>query len=120
MKKIVLYSMLLCCILMTKAQEPFICADEFLEETNSSSLPPPNFSGSVDPAFLASFEPVVFNVVFWKVVDPNGQVPAGEIDLQEEDVLGSIAAMNIEYNPYKIFLNTKLYKKLSAHLTYQN
>ena len=52
-------------------EEPFICGT--VEDPN---LPSPTYfsplnnsaySGSVDPEYLASFEPVTFNIFFWEI-----------------------------------------------------
>lgn len=58
------------------------------------------FSGSIDPDYLATFDPVVFNIYFWQVNDASGNSNA---PLTEDYVLEAVAKMNIQFNPFNIF-----------------
>lgn len=65
--------------------------------TGTSSCP---YSYSIDPQFLASFEPVVFNVFYWGINKDDG---TSEAPMTEELALASVATLNIFYNQYNIF-----------------
>ena len=60
---------------------------------------------SIDPDYLASFEPVVINIFFWNVLDDGGNSinNAPPINDFEKEALDVVAAANILYNPYNIF-----------------
>jgi len=60
---------------------------------------------SIDPSYLATFEPVVINIYFWDVRNDAGQTinNALIIDDFEKEALDVVAAANIYYNPYNIF-----------------
>ena len=72
-----------------------------LDEESSCGLSYIDFSYSIDPSDLEIYDPVVFNVYYWDVR------PHGFTDqvLELEEALASIAALNIAFNEYNIFLN---------------
>ncbi len=60
---------------------------------------------SIDPDYLATFEPVVINIFFWDVLNDDGQsinnaTPFGDF---EKEALDVVAEANIMYNPFNIF-----------------
>ena len=97
---------------ITIAQEDFICtydpSTEGLDDPGGGNNGPHN-SGSIDPAFLDTFEPKLFNVYYWQVNDANGNFGAtgtpGDEALEDTKIkaLQSIAYLNQQYNEFKIF-----------------
>ncbi len=61
------------------------------------------YTYSADSQYASSFSPIVFNLRFWKILDPNGNVPTGAINITEEDALKAVQTLNIEYNKINIF-----------------
>ena len=68
-------------------------------------------SGSIDPALYENGEPLVLNVKYWKVNDPNGDF---YVDFTEDHLLEGIAHLNRTYNPFNIFLNIEVGTSLIA------
>ncbi len=58
------------------------------------------FSYAIDQATMDSFEPVVFNIFFWRVNDANGN---SQDPLTETRALETVAALNQEFNSIKVF-----------------
>ena len=85
------------------AQEDTICGYDFLQQLPEAvvyTVPQGTYNGSIDPADLENFDPVVFNIYFWQVNDPNGGF---DVPLIEHTVLTAVANLNIAFNPYNIF-----------------
>ncbi|MBX2826563.1 MAG: hypothetical protein KTR22_00265 [Flavobacteriaceae bacterium] len=93
------FAMLFVSIPTIKAQD-YYCAtpDEFNnpQDLDTTSI----FSGSIDPDYLATFDPVVYNIYFWQVNDANGN---NNNPLTEDYVLKAVADINMEYNAFNIF-----------------
>lgn len=98
---------------VTLAQDDFICtydpSTDGLDDPGDGTTPIIHNSGSIDPAFLDTFEPKLFNVYFWQVNDANGNfgtagIPGNEA-LEETITKGlqSIAYLNQQFNEFKIF-----------------
>ena len=83
-------------------QEDTFCGTDLLQQFNQSTIniPANIYSGSIDPNYLETFEPVVYNIYFWQVNDPNGGF---DDPLTQNTVLTAVANLNIEYNQYNIF-----------------
>jgi len=61
--------------LFAQQEEPFVCGTIMPptdEAVHFSPFNNPAYSGSVDPEYLASFEPISFNIFFWIINDSNG------------------------------------------------
>lgn len=68
--------------------------------SNGSLINEEDYSHSIDPIYLANFEPVVLNIFFWginKSSSPN--VPT----INEQTVLQNVAYINKEFNQFNIF-----------------
>ncbi len=78
---------------------------------NSNQISNDNFSGSIDPEDLATFEPVVYNMYFWQVNDANGN---SNYPLTEQLVLEAVANLNIEFNPANIFFKYRGFGELDS------
>lgn len=104
MRKIIyLLSIFILSTITIYSQEFYDCATE--DET--TTVDPETHSFSTDPADLDLFEPVVLNVFFWQVRDPSGGY--GGQEFSEAQLLETIALLNIQYNPYKIFFKYRGY-----------
>lgn len=89
------------------------CASEFSLSTNWCDE---EFSKSVDQNYLDSFEPVVFNIFFWRIVQDNGD--PGVNHIKERDVLKAIANMNIIFNQYNIFFKYRGFDDIESTAIY--
>jgi hypothetical protein len=85
-------------ILITNAQAIDVCTVTTLDESYTFDSSP--YTASIDPAYLAAFEPVVLNVHYWQINAPDGSNP---YPINEQLALESIAMLNIEFNQYNIF-----------------
>lgn len=85
--------------------ENFICGTE--ETTIPGSFIAHSYS--IDPTTLDDYDPIVFNISYWQVNDPNGGYNGAE--LTEQMVLKAVADLNLSYNQFKIFFK---YKGLSS------
>ena len=64
------------------------------------------FTHSTEQVYLDGFEPVVFNIYFWEFRRDDGSLDANATPMDfEKESLDVIAALNIFYNPYNVFLN---------------
>lgn len=70
-----------------------------------------DFSGSIDPDYLADFEPIVFNIKFWGVNRPDG---TNGFPTREVQTLEAIANLNIALNPYNIFFKYRGYEEFNS------
>lgn len=61
-----------------------------------------DYSHSIDPSYLANFEPVVLNVYFWSI-NKNTSPSDPPTIANESIVLQNIAYMNQEFNQFNIF-----------------
>lgn len=70
--------------------------------TSNQVIPIPAgvYSASIDPSYLATFQPVVINIYFWGIRDPNGN---SNNPLTTTKALEAVQYLNIEFNPYNIF-----------------
>ncbi len=59
------------------------------------------FSGSTDPAVLEATDPVVFNIYYWRIDNPEGTIHPQA--LTQEDALRSVQKFNIVFNPIGIY-----------------
>jgi len=93
--------------LFAQETEPFVCGT-IEEETNTSlNFSPFNssaYSGSVDPEYLASFEPISFNIFFWIIKDSNG---ISYNPLTYDDVLLAMNELNNVYSQFNICFRLK-------------
>ena len=89
--------------------------EEYLEcatPENNDPDPVGIYSYSAPPdSMLDLYDPIVLNVKYWKVNDPNGDF---YVDFSEEQLLESIAYLNLNYNQFNIFLNIEVGKSLTA------
>lgn len=74
------------------------CAAEFAASTNWCDE---EFTKSVDPVYLASFDPVVFNIIFWRIVKDDGTFDTDHVN--QNDALLAIANINQIFNQYNMF-----------------
>lgn len=86
----------------------------FMDDTTVPHCEQPYYSHSVNPEYLASFEPIVFNIFFWGINLDDG---SNEPTFTEEHVLMNIAKLNIEYNQYNIFFKLKGWDNTSYRST---
>lgn len=85
------------------------CLLEFEGNTaNPSCTDPP----STQPPTLDGLEPLVLNVYFWKVNDPNGNY--GGINFSEDKFLEAIASANRMYNASNIFFKYRGYEDIDS------
>jgi hypothetical protein len=73
------------------------CATESIDVPDTAG----EFSYSTAPLDLATDAPIVLNVFFWQVQEPDGSYGWGEFS--EDKVLECIAKLNIFYNQFNIF-----------------
>ncbi|MEX0996132.1 MAG: hypothetical protein WDZ45_03695 [Flavobacteriaceae bacterium] len=82
-----------------------IAQDSFLDicvtPDNTEPDTPGVHSYSKNPEVLANMEPVVVNIFYWQINDPEGN--AGSQALNEQSVLESIQFINIYYNPFGVY-----------------
>jgi hypothetical protein len=106
----------------TIAQIDFICAFDPTTEglVDPNDPQPPHNSGSIDPVYLDTFEPKLFNVYYWQVNNANGKygysLENGDdaFNTTKIEVLKSIAYLNQEFNEYKIFFKYKGVSQLNS------
>lgn len=65
------------------------------------------FSNSVDTEFLNNLQPVVLNIFFWQVRDPNGDYY--DTEFKEDDLLAGVAFLNQTFNRANIFFKYRGY-----------
>jgi hypothetical protein len=70
----------------------------------------------VDQNYLDTFEPVVFNIFFWRIVQDNGN--PGPEHINEQDVLKAVAKMNIIFNQYNIFFKYRGFDDIESTAIY--
>ncbi len=70
-----------------------------------------DYSGSIDPDYLAQFQPIVFNIKFWGVNRPDG---TNGFPNRENQTLEAIANLNITLNPYNIFFKYRGYEEFDS------
>lgn len=80
-------------------------------------FPHENYSKSVDPAYLATFEPVVYNIFFWGINKDPGSI--GVPTITEDAVLANIAQINKEFNQFNIFFKYAGFDNTSFNSTDQ-
>ena len=110
MKKQILQGRRICffffLILLASTNYHFLIAqeiDDYLTcatEENTNPDPSGIYSRSIDPNYLATFEPVVINVYYWRVNDEFGN---STNPLTEDQALASIAYLNQEFNDINVF-----------------
>src|SRR5690606_28871210 len=119
MKSKLLYSVLLFMSTFALfAQEETFCVVE--ENPNSppiyfSLLNNSSYSGSVDPGYLASFEPVTFNIFFWIINNGNGY-SSNPIDSAKVEEM--MKYVNDAYRPYNICFVLKGIKYINDDYLY--
>ena len=69
------------------------------------------YSASIDPAYLASFEPVVYNVFVWGVNKPDG---TNHFPDRANDALAAVAQLNILYNQFNIFFKYRGFEEFDS------
>jgi len=82
------------------AQKAEVCAFDTPDSGRSFCSTGFTASASIDPNYLESFPPVVFNLHFWGVNKNDG---TSERPLLLDDVLEVVANLNIEFNPFDIY-----------------
>jgi len=93
--------------LFAQEMEPFVCGtimDDPNVPLNFSPFNNSAYSGSVDPEYLASFEPISFNIFFWIIKDGNG---ISYNPLTYEDVLLAVNELNNVYSQFNICFRLK-------------
>ncbi|GAB5398735.1 MAG: hypothetical protein Aureis2KO_03200 [Aureisphaera sp.] len=73
-----------------------------------------DYSHSIDPEYLASFEPVVINIFFWGI---NRDDSLNEPTVTEESALQNVANINKEFNQFNIFFKYLGYDNTSFNST---
>jgi hypothetical protein len=81
--------------------------DAFTPKSANTVLP---YSGSTDPNYLASFEPVSFNIYFWGINKNDGNSPA---PMTYESVMNVMRAINEAFNPHGICFILKGYSYIN-------
>ncbi|MEZ4875248.1 MAG: hypothetical protein R2793_07335 [Flavobacteriaceae bacterium] len=95
-----------------RAQQHFEdCGADYVNDLNGTITVTPPYSGSIDPAYLETFEPIVFNIFFWQVNDPNGQF---DNPLTQYDVLTAVANLNKAYNDFNVFFKYRGFDTLDS------
>jgi hypothetical protein len=77
---------------------------------NTSTLNQENYSFSTDPLIYQEADPVVLNIFFWQIKEPDGSY--GGAVFSENKLLESVAQLNIEYNPFNIFFKYRGYDSI--------
>ncbi|MBL4662261.1 MAG: hypothetical protein JKY22_01565 [Flavobacteriaceae bacterium] len=73
--------------------------------------PPGVYSYSIDPALLENLEPLVYNIYFWGINRDDG---TSDHPLSEDEVLETIANLNIAYNEFNVFFKLKGYDHFNS------
>jgi len=81
---------------------------------NNNAIDNSNYSGSIDPAVLASYEPVVYNIYFWIINNGDG---SNDRIVTEDDALRNVASLNILYNKFNVFFKYNGYDDTSYNST---
>ena len=68
-------------------------------------------SYAIDPPDIATLEPLVLNVKFWKVNGPNGEFYG---NFSEDHTLEGIAELNLIYNQFNIFFKYRGWEELDS------
>lgn len=72
------------------------------------------YTGSIDPAYLATFEPVVYNIYFWSIQKDDG---TGKTIANENIALEAVANLNIAYNDFNVFFKYRGFDNTSFNAT---
>ncbi|RDK84639.1 hypothetical protein [Marinirhabdus gelatinilytica] len=92
------------CIFMANSFSMF--AQTIYDECGTLDFNNPNFNGNysytADVIDTATEEPLVLNVYYWQVKAPDGSY--GNVTFSEDNLLESIAALNMHFNQFNIFL----------------
>ncbi|MCH9661193.1 MAG: hypothetical protein K0U54_09810, partial [Bacteroidetes bacterium] len=107
-RDIVIFSLLLLLGVMSYGQDK-PCATP--DDLGLDIIPADIWSGSIDPDYLATFDPVVFNIKFWQVNEADGN---NTNELSEELVLNAVANLNMAYNPYNIFFKYRGFGEIDS------
>jgi hypothetical protein len=81
-----------------QSQNEFGC--KMGDQTSNSAFGSPTYTASIDPSYLASFEPKVFNLYFWGTNLTSGN---NTPTIDESSALEAIANINIAFNPHNIY-----------------
>lgn len=123
MKSKLLYSVLIfmSTFILFAQEEPFICGT--VEDPN---LPSPTyfsplnssaFSGSVDPEYLASFEPISFNIYFWIINPEDENVSYTPVTYQH--IKENLIRVNELFKPMGICFVLKGYNIIESDAIYE-
>lgn len=99
--------------------EQFSCATVMPDiSQNQLGLPnAPGFSGSYDPAYLATFEPISFNIYFWIINKTDG---SNDVVPTEEDFIKNLKTINDYFRPMGICFVLKGYNFINNTSLYNN
>lgn len=123
MKSKLLYSVLLfmSTFILFAQGEPFICGVE--EDPNSppavyfSPFNSSSFSGSVDPEYLASFEPISFDIYFWIINPENENISYTPVTYQH--IKENLIRANELFKPMGICFILKGYDTFNSDAIYE-
>lgn len=120
MKSKLLYSVLLfmSTFILFAQNEPFVCGLE--EDPNPLYFSPFNsssFSGSVDPEYLASFEPISFDIYFWIVNPEDEEVSYTPVTYQH--IKENLIRANELFKPMGICFVLKGYDYFESNALYE-
>ncbi len=110
MKSKIITLLLLSLTLLAFGQQQDICATP----DEGSSYYTTNYSNSIDPAYLDTFDPVVYNIKFWEI-NSEDDVPSNN-QITEDMVLDAVARMNIALNDAKIFVKYRGFERFASNL----
>ncbi len=111
----------LCCSLVFAQNEVFSCGALVPDESFSrlsSSQQNINYSGSIDPAYLASFLPISFDIYYWVFNRTDGSHEHGP--LNETDVLENMERINFLFRPMGICFVLKGFQFINNDAYYDN
>ena len=112
MKPKLLFQLFLLIPLLTLGQsDDFICGTPDDDDQYFETI----IDAGADPlSILELYDPIVFNVSFWKVNDPNGNYIDPDGRFSENALLESIATLNTNFNKFNIFFKYRGFDEFNS------
>jgi len=103
--------------------EPFVCGtimDDPNVPLNFSPFNNSAYSGSVDPEYLASFEPISFNIFFWIINPEDENVSYIPVTYQHQHIKENMERINELFSPMNICFVLKGYDVFKSDSVYED
>lgn len=104
--------------LVAQTPDDFHCgAGEGNQNTSFTAFSTPTYSGSVDPHYLASFQPLIFNIYFWTFKRSDG---TADNNVTYDKILENVYKANEFFRPMGICFVLQGYSSINNDQIYQS